>query len=327
MKRLLIPIIALLLFAGLDCKQEEKMIPIKGIINFMVGSVKLIDPKGSSKNAQIGDEIVQGMKIETIGPKSFADIYIGEYILKVLGNTTIDIKKLFEEFKEGSKQVNLTVEKGKLFSRITTKLAKSDVYEIKTPTATAAVRGTEFLVSEEDGKSNVACLTGFVSVLNNSLEDSKPLVLEQKEETDIVPGENMVKRQISSDKLKQLNILLNIKALREDIRKKFEIQREEIRKFVTDQREKNKEILDAQKEKDKELVEDQKQRNKENIDNIRGTTKDAADKAVDAAKEVMDNVKVDTKSAAKEAKDQMESVKPVIDKDRFKVNKDQFKPK
>jgi hypothetical protein len=327
MKRLILPVICLLIFLGIECKQEVKKVPIKGIINFMVGSVKLVDPKGIMKEARIGDEITQGMKIETIGAKSFADVFIGDYIIKILGNTVVDVKKLFEDYKETNKQVNFTVEKGKLFSRITTKLAKGDVYEVKTPTATAAVRGTEFLVSEDEGKSNVACLSGFVSVLNDSLEDSKPLVLEQKEETDIIPGENMVKKQISSDKLKQLNILLNIKALREDIRKKFEAQREEIRKHVTDQREKNKEILDAQKEKDKALIEDQKKRDKENIENIKGTTGDAASKAVDAAKEVMENVKVDTKSATKEAEEKMESVKPVIDKDKFKVNKDQFKQK
>ncbi len=327
MKRLIYLSLGLLLVISFNCKQEEKTVPIKGIINFMVGNVKLIDEKGSVKKAKIGDEITEGMKIETVGLKSFADIYIGDYIIKVLGNTIVDVEKLFENIKEGNKQVNFTVEKGKMFSRITTKLAKRDIYEVRTPTATAAVRGTEFLVSEDKGKSNVACLSGLVSVLNNSLAESEPLMLEQKEETDIIAGENMVKKQISADKMKMLNILLNIKALREDIRKKFEEQREEIRKHVVDQRAKNEEILNAQKEKDKVLVQDQKERDKKNIDNIRGKTGEAANEAADAARKEMENVKVDKDSATKEADEKMKSVKPVIDKDKFKVNKDQFKQK
>jgi hypothetical protein len=327
MKRILLAVLSLVLFTGLYCKKEDKTIPIKGMINFVVGTVKLIDKTGSARNAQIGDEIVQGIKIETIGNKSYADIYIGDYIIKVLGNTLVDVETLFESYKEGNKQVHFKVKKGQLFSRITTKLAKGDIYEVKTPTATAAVRGTEFLVSEENGKSNVACLSGFVSVLNNSLTESEQVVLEKKEETDIIPGQNMVKKQISSDKLKMLNILLNIKALREDIRKKFEKQREEIRQHVIDQREKNKEILDAQKEKDKALVDDQKKRDSENIENITGKTEKAADEAVNSAKKEMENTKVDIKSATKESDEKIKSVKPVIDKDKFKVNKDQFKQK
>ncbi|MFH0977377.1 MAG: FecR domain-containing protein [Spirochaetota bacterium] len=328
MKRFIFISLSLLLIVNFSCSKEEKSsVAMKGIVNFISGNVKLIDPKGSSRNAAIGDEITQGMKIETIGQKSFADIYIGDYIIKVLGDTVVDIKKLSEDLKDGNKDVKFTVEKGRLFSRITEKLAKNDKYEVSTPTATAAVRGTEFLVSEDKGKANVACLSGLVSVLNNSLSGSTPLVLDPKEETDVVAGENMVKKQISADKLRMLNILLDIKKMREDIRQKFEQQREEIRKHVKDQKAKNKEILDAQKEKDKALVEDQKKRDKENVDAIKGKTDDAAKEAFNSAKKQMESTKVDKDAAKREADEKRESVKPTIDKDKFKVDKDQFKTK
>jgi hypothetical protein len=327
MKKIILLTIGLLMIISLNCKKEENTVPIKGIINFIVGEVKLIDANGNSKKANIGDEITQGMKIEAVGKKSFVDIFIGDYIIKVLGDTKVDVQKLFQNVNEGNKEVKFSVEKGSLFSKITTKLAKSDKYEVTTPTAVAAVRGTEFLVTEENGKSNVACLTGLVSVLNNSLKDANTLELQPKEETDVIPGENMVKKQISDDKLRRMNILLEIKNMREDIRKKFEQQREEIRKYVTDQRSKNKEILDAQKEKDKALVEDQKKRDRENIEAIKGKTDSAAKDAFDSAKKQMDTVKIDKDAAKKEAEEKMQSVKPTIDKDKFKVDKDQFKTK
>ena len=327
MQRIISIAVGLLLIIGLNCKKETATVPIKGIINFMAGDIKLIDAQGKSKSANIGDEIIQGMKIEAVGQKSFVDIFIGDYIIKVLGNTKVDVQKLFENVNEGNKEVKFSVEKGSFFSKITTKLAKNDKYEVVTRTATAAVRGTEFLVTEENGKSNVACLTGLVAVLNNSLKEANTVDLQPKEETDIIPGENMVKKQISDDKLRRLNILLEIKNMREDIRKKFEQQREEIRQHVKDQRAKNKEILDTQKEKDKALVEDQKKRDRENIEAIKGKTDDAAKEALDSAKKQMDTVKVDKDAAKKEAEEEMKSVKPVIDKDKFKVDKDKFKTK
>jgi hypothetical protein len=327
MKKIISITIGLLLIIGLNCKKQENTVPIKGIINFIVGDVKLIDANGNSKKANIGDEIIQGMKIEAVGKKSFVDVFIGDYIIKVLGDTKVDVQRLFENINGENKQVKLSVEKGSLFSKITTKLAKNDKYEVTTPTAVAAVRGTEFLVTEENGKSNVACLTGLVSVLNNSLKESNTVELQPKEETDVIPGENMVKKQISDDKLRRMNILLQIKNMREDIRKKFEQQREEIRKYVTDQRTKNKEILDAQKDKDKALVEDQKKRDRENVEAIKGKTDSAAKDAFDSAKKQMDTVKVDKDAVKKEADEKIQSVKPTIDKDKFKVDKDQFKTK
>ena len=327
MKRIISIIAALVLIVGLNCKKEDKIVPIKGIINFMTGEINLIDDKGNTRKASIGDEIFQGMKIESVGQKSFVDIFIGDYIIKVLGNTKIEVENLFEKVNDKGKEVKFSVEKGSLFSKITTKLAKEDKFEVRTSTAVAAVRGTEFLVSEEEGKSNVACLTGLVDVLNNSLKEDNTVQLHPKEETDIIPGENMVKKQISNDRLRMLNIMLEIKAMREDIRRRFEQQREEIRQHVIDQREKNKTMLEDQREKDKALVEDQKQRDRKNVEAIKGQTDEAAKEATDAARKQMEEVKVDKNAAKQEAEEKMQSVKPTIDKDKFKIDKDQFKPK
>lgn len=294
--------VALLLLLSGYCTKEEK-IPVKGLINFIAGEVFIIRETGEKVQANVGDEIIQGIKVQTIGDKSFADIYFGENAIKVLGNTTVDIKQLIENSDSSNRQIKFNVEQGKLFSRVSQKLAKGDIYEVTTPTATAGVRGTEFIVAEEEGKSNVACIAGLVEVLNNSLKDSQPVMLDAKEETDIVPGENMVKKQISEDKLRMLNIIREIKEMQQEIRRKFEIQREEIRKHVVDQREKDKVMVQEQKEKDRALV-----------DAIKGKTQEAGQQAVGDAKDKMQEVKVDK-----------ESVKPEIDKDKFKINKDQFK--
>jgi len=327
MKRIISMTLLLLFFiASFDCKKEEEAtIELRGIINFFSGTVKLI-LDGKEDKASIGYIIKQGMTIKVIGDKSFVDIYFDENAIKLLGNTTVDIKKLASNVKDNTTKSDFFLEKGKMFSRIKKKLTKGELYQVTTPTATAGVRGTDFLVSEEEGNANVACLSGMVSVLNNSLGKDKSIILNNKEETDISEGNEMIKQQISADKIRMLNILTEIKAMRDDIRKKFEKQREEILKHVVIQREKDKKILKEQKEKDKAIVEDQKKRDKKNIDEIKGTTEEKAEKAKEEAKEKMAEAKnVDKASATKEAEEMKKSVKPKIEK--LKINKDQFKKK
>ena len=299
MKRFLSLYFILFIFVCFNCKKDESTVIIKGLVNFISGDVQITGTDGNSRKATVGDEISQGMKIETKGKNSFTDIYIGNYVIKVLGNTVLDVENLFESIKTGNKEVKFNVEKGSLFSRINTKLVKGESYEVKTLTATAAVRGTEFLVSQDDGKSNIVCLKGKVSVQNNSLSGSKSVILEPKEETDVISGEPMVKKQISSDRLKSLNILLQIKNMRDDIRKKFEEQRKEINKYVEDQRIKDKEIFDAQIEKNKKIAEDVKKTGRENIDSIKNKTGAAASQAEDSAKKLIETLKSDKKATKK----------------------------
>ena len=327
MKRL-IGVIMICLIAVVGCKKEKKYtVAREGLVNLISGDVVLV-VNGAESKAQIGDAIKEGMIIKTVGPKSIAEIYFGENAVKILGDTVIKIEKLITDISANTEASSFVVEKGRMFSRVTKKLNKGDSYQVKTPTAIAAVRGTDFLVTQEEDKSNVACLDGLLEVLNQSLATGQPVVLEEKQEVDIVPGQDMVKKQISDDKLRMLNILLEIQAMREDIRKKYEQQKEEILKYVEEQKEANKTMLEEQREKDKALVEEQKARDKAMIEGIKGQIKDesgkAAQQSLDAAKSQMQDAKaVDKDQASSEAKDQMSAMKPKIEKQKIDLN--QFK--
>ncbi|MGQ9843191.1 MAG: FecR family protein [Spirochaetota bacterium] len=314
--------------ALIGCKKEKKYtVAREGLVNFVAGTVFLV-ANGAESKAQIGDAIKEGMTIKTVGPKSMLEIYFGENAVKILGDTVIKVEKLLTNVDSNTEESSFIVEKGRMFSKVTKKLAKGDSYQVKTPTAIAAVRGTDFLVTQEEDKSNVACLDGMLEVLNQSLATGQPIVLEEKQEVDVVPGQNMVAKQISEDKLRILGILLEIKAMREDIRKKYEQQKEEILKYVEDQKAANKTMLDEQREKDKALVEEQKARDKAMIEGIKGEIKDesgkAAQQSLDAAKSQMQDAKaVDKDQASTEAKDQMSAMKPKIEKQKVDLN--QFK--
>lgn len=330
-------IIALFTFSAVGCKKEkakDDVVARKGLVNFVNGTVKLSSATGTESAAKVGDQIIQGMKIKTIGDKSFVDIYFGKNAVKILGDTEVEVKKLITNLKTEGEESSFLVGKGQMFSKISQKLAKSDSYEIRTPTSTAGVRGTQFLVKEENGKANIACLQGQLEVLNNSMPKT-PVTIESNKECDIESDKApMVKKLSDENKMLMENIVKGIQDMRDDIRRQFEQQREEIRKHVRDQKEKNAQMMQEQRDKDRGLVQDQKEgdkarvenlkeENKARVDAIKGTTKDKANESTRAAKDQMDAAKNVNKNASKDAaKSQMDSMKPKIKK--MKIKKPQF---
>ncbi|MGV7930282.1 MAG: FecR domain-containing protein [Spirochaetota bacterium] len=314
-------------FATTGCKKDKNVtVERTGLVNFIGGDVLLIGKDGKEAKAAVGNEVKQGMKIKTVGKKSFADIYFGENAVKVLGDTVVEVQVLVTNVGTNGEESTFYVEKGQFFSKVGQKLAKDDKYMVKSPTTTAGVRGTDFLISEEEGKANVAVLDGSVEVLNNSLAGKEPVVVNDREEVDVLAGQDMVKKQLSEDRMRALAILLEIKAMREEIWNKMREQREEIRKAVEDQRQVNKEMLEKQREGDKALVEDQKRRDQEMIGNIKDETKAMGEAAKGLAKDQMADAKNVDKDASKdEAIRQKEAMKPTIEK--MKIDKDQFKTK
>ncbi len=281
----------------IGCKPKaDSIVPREGLINFVTGDVKLVSEQGQEADAKIGDAIKEGMKITTKGPKSSVDIFFGENAIKVLGNSSIDVKKLILNATRNSEQTELFVNNGAVFSKVT-KLSKTDDYRVKSPTATAGVRGTDFILEEREGKANVACLDGKVEAVNNTVQNAQPVVLDRHEEVDIQSGQSdMVKKQISQDRLNMLNIKLTIQQMREDIRQRYLQQKEEMQKILDDQRQRNRQMVQDQKDADRKRVEDQKALDRANVDAIKGEAKARQDESTAAARAVMDKSR-DTSAA------------------------------
>jgi len=83
---------------------------------------------------------------------------------KVMPNTQITVKKATYNMVKKSDQRQLDLSAGKVFIRIMKSLAPSSKFEVETPTAVAAVRGTIFSVEVKDGKTEVAVYKGEVKV-------------------------------------------------------------------------------------------------------------------------------------------------------------------
>ena len=283
MKKISILIIAsLFVFQIISCKKEgPSIVANDGIVNFIMGDVKIIS-EGQSASANVGDKISQGMTIKTEA-KAIADIYFSGSVIRILEKSTVAIKELVKDLKANKELTEFYVENGKMFSKVTRKLAQGEKFKVNTPTAVAGVRGTEFFVTEDNGKSSVACIEGTVAVKDAGSADTAYVDVAAGKEANIEKG-----KPVSVSDLKQQNlenimkIRDEIKELREDIRKKFEAQRDEIRQKVVEQKDANKAMVEDRKSADKAAVEAIKGSTKIQADEIKGNIEGKKSQAKDA---------------------------------------------
>ena len=282
---------------GCKKKQPEQML---AFVNFMSGDVFVVDAQSKSKTAaKVGDQLSQGSIVET-GTRSFADIMFGSNIIKLLENTSFEIKQLTVDVASGAETSEFFVQNGKVVSRIAKKLGKNDSYKIGTPTSIAGVRGTDFLVEEEDGVSYVACSDGKVAV--ERISDKSNVEIDAGQEVYVEQGKPLEVKPLS-DKENISNILNNIREMREDIRRRFEEERDRILEQVQIQKQANKEMVQKQRDEDKQRVEDQKASDKANIEAIKGSVNPNDYKPnMDEVKPDTSNVKPDTSNTKPDIK-------------------------
>ncbi len=83
---------------------------------------------------------------------------------KLMPNTVLTVKKAVANTVKKGEISQLNLSTGKVFIRIVKALAPTSRFEVETPTAVAAVRGTIFSVSVQNGKTEVAVFKGRVQV-------------------------------------------------------------------------------------------------------------------------------------------------------------------
>lgn len=302
-----------IVFVAASCKKEEA--PTKaansGIINFVVGEVSVV-ADGQQKAAQAGDPITQGMVVKT-GKNSVVDIYFSGSVIRILENSSVVMKELIKELQTNKELSEFYVEKGKLFSKVSRKLTEGEKFKVSTPTAVAGVRGTEFLVEENEGKSKIACIEGAVAVHEADKTESDAVIVEAGKEASLEKGKPISVSELKAQNLENIRRIKDeIKEIREEIRRKFEEQREEIRKAVIEQKDINKQRVEDQKAMDKANVEALKESTKIQAEQIKGDIEGKKNEAKEAVTQV-NKPDVDT------AKPDVNSAKPTIKK--FDVKK------
>ncbi len=165
MKKIISMLTMLFLITGCGAKSEKKI--MIGLVNFVSGNVFIISADGKETPARSGLPVDRGMKIVTKGKTSLCEIYIDDNVIKLFGDSSVSIDTLTRDKQTNVEKTYLSLNSGRGFFKVKNKLMKDQDFVVKTRTSTAAVRGTEFFVTDEKKSSSVACLDGKVHVKSN----------------------------------------------------------------------------------------------------------------------------------------------------------------
>lgn len=161
--------LALLTAFSLNCSKEKEHPEQQEltIVSF-IGDVSVTSKEGTAP-AKSGQKISEGDIIKA-GVLSSADISIGkDGVARISEKTTLVVESIAKSGGTGS---SMKLDNGR-FSVVLSKLSKNEGFAVKTSHAVAAVRGTGFRVSAENGSAKIEVVSGKVQV--SPVKDGKSI--------------------------------------------------------------------------------------------------------------------------------------------------------
>jgi len=177
--------------------------------------------------------------------KGSVDLQIGpSAIVKVSSYTRIKIARVLQ--KGSQTHIGLNLRTGKVYAKIFNKLRKGSSFSIKTPTAVAGVRGTEFLISEQSDKDKNKSGNDEASVSNGvyvsegkvSFKTDKERVIVGAGKQAVIDTHNQLKSGIIDQFVKEKLAMM----------KQFKLLKEANYKMLVDQKERNAAMIKMQRD-------------------------------------------------------------------------------
>lgn len=164
-----------------------------GMFMVVKGDVKVTTPGKAPLPVKVGTKVNQGDLIST-GNDSRAKIVMSDRnIINIAPNTQLKIEEYVSN--EKSKNVKLSLLEGKVRNNVEQKYDNDkNKFTIRTPTAVAGVRGTQFITSYniESKKTEVITLQGqveFKNIVTGSASGTeKAVIIEKGEKSTVGPG-------------------------------------------------------------------------------------------------------------------------------------------
>lgn len=201
------------------CKKEAQKAEVAETISKVtcaIGTVTLAHADGTSASALPGDTVKKDDTLTT-GAASFATIQIGDRgIVRVEANSSLQIQKAVSQAV-----TELYVKEGTVISKVS-RLSKDEKYMVRTATAVAAVRGTEFSISTsgsagatisvKDGKVAVGSAPVSSSDSTASVEPAAETIVESGKSA-VVPVEPEKKVEVREIKTEELAAITKVSAV------------------------------------------------------------------------------------------------------------------
>jgi len=199
-----------------NAKNIEK---IYGVISFVSGEAMITKNKKQIP-AKLGMKVEESDSITT-GNGIIRIQIIDAYVCHIEKNTSVTFKKILDQTNYN--YFNLELHKGQIFSKLDRNRKKPGNLSIVSPSITAGVRGTEFMVSETSApaesakRSSEKTIPSGVYVSNGSVDvekNNQKINLQSGEQATIQSGE-MIKSILDDYISTKLKILEELKIMKE----------------------------------------------------------------------------------------------------------------
>lgn len=132
---------------------------VHGVFKVVKGKVFVVDKSGKQTKARIGLKIFPQSTIKT-GKDSRAKVVMTDQNeINVSPESVVELSKYEFDPKADNKNVLINVIYGKIRSKVSQKYEGGNKFQVKTPSAVAGVRGTDFITSFDKGRSETKIIT------------------------------------------------------------------------------------------------------------------------------------------------------------------------
>ena len=147
---------AAVLLPQLSCRRE---VPTQATATFVVGDVMLFRQNEAPRQVRHGDRLVSNDTIKTGKDSLFAFQVKESAVIRITANSRVLIADILSD-----KSNRLVLDYGRVLASVKKIGKETEGFEVQTKTTVAAVRGTEFSVNYEMGRTVVAVKEGAVQV-------------------------------------------------------------------------------------------------------------------------------------------------------------------
>ena len=283
-------------------------------VNVVKGTIE-----ADTRNIKVSDEVFQQELIETNSVSATQFLFLDETILTIGPESQLVLDEMVFNPNATKGKVVVTAVKG-LFTFVSGSLP-SESYEIKTPTATIGVRGTQFdLFVSRNGASTVILRSGALTVRNlrgdirriSAINTTTSVITERTKPTAPIPAspelENLFKPLSNIQELQGKNP--NTKNLgRETIENKRAQQKERILEKITEKEELPEKKVGGRAEERKAKAEKREAKKKKKTERLKAKKLKAAKKAKQSSRGSKKATKKATASAKKASKSAKQAAK------------------
>lgn len=184
-----------------------------GIFMVVKGQVSIDSAKGEKNSAKVGSKVYPGDTIISLADSRGKIVMSDRNVINISPDTKIQIAKYENDPASGSKNVEMNLLQGKVRNNVEQSYdGEKSKFLIKTPTAVAGVRGTQFLTgyNPKTQMTSITTFKGAVSLISVNVQGvpvGAPVLVKKGETSSAAPNKSPeAPRAVPKEEIKKMDV-------------------------------------------------------------------------------------------------------------------------